>query len=567
MRIRFGMISKVVALAIVVSIASLGVFAAVAITKSAETKMSLRKESIARTSGLALAVVETGFPGARGEFTADGLVSKIIMKGPIDVGQHQVVDRIAQSLAGVATIVGRRDDGSYVRLSTTARREDGSRAIGVQVDRASPVVAALEARQPVVAPTRVGGIDYLTRWVPIVDPSGAVLGGIASGSSLASVQGSIADFNQTLTIIGIVAAIVSALAMWWVVRRQVSPLADLSAAAGKLAEGQIAVVIPHQALRDERGGLARSLEGLRNSLEERQRLEGQTAADRIREADRAKALGGIIESFRERIARTVSQVAARADQLDSTAASLAAGMGEARAQAGAASEAAAQSGTQAQTIAAAIVQLTATAEEIRRQASEMAGAYEKTAATVEGTVQEVQKLSDSANDVANVITLIGTIAEQTNLLALNATIEAARAGEAGKGFSVVASEVKALAAQTKRATEQISSKIIAIQDATNQTVQAINSIATATSGNVQATGIIRTSIDEQTAAFGEIAKAAATSVEGTAVTGRQVNEMLNRVDSTEETSRAIASVAGELAQDVVNTRAVVDEFLQRVQAA
>ena len=143
MRIRFGMISKVVALAIVVSIASLGVFAAVAITKSAETKMSLRKESIARTSGLALAVVETGFPGARGEFTADGLVSKIIMKGPIDVGQHQVVDRIAQSLAGVATIVGRRDDGSYVRLSTTARREDGSRAIGVQVDRASPVVAEI----------------------------------------------------------------------------------------------------------------------------------------------------------------------------------------------------------------------------------------------------------------------------------------------------------------------------------------------------------------------------------------------------------------------------------------
>ncbi len=246
----------------------------------------------------------------------------------------------------------------------------------MQVDRASPVVAALEARQRSCPDTRWRH-RLLTRWVPIVDPSGAVLGASPAAPSLASVQGSIADFNQTLTIIGIVAAIVSALAMWWVVRRQVSPLRTSAPQPASLPKARSPSSFRIWTCATSARGARAASPAARGPEEQprgAQRLEGQTAADRIREADRAKALGGIIESFRERIARTVSQVAARADQLDSTAASLAAGMGEARSQAGAASEAAAQSGTQAQTIAAAIVQLTATAEEIRRQASEMAGA-------------------------------------------------------------------------------------------------------------------------------------------------------------------------------------------------
>ncbi len=142
-------------------------------------------------------------------------------------------------------------------------------------------------------------------------------------------------------------------------------------------------------------------------------------------------------------------------------------------------------------------------------------------------MQEVQKLSDSANDVANVITLIGTIASRPTAGA-ERPIEAARAGEAGKGFSVVASEVKALAAQTSALTRADLLEDHRHPGRHQQTVQAINSIATATSGNVQATGIIRTSIDEQTAAFGEIAKAARDQRRGHRVTGRQVKRCCTR---------------------------------------
>ncbi|MBY0363589.1 MAG: methyl-accepting chemotaxis protein [Phreatobacter sp.] len=446
------MVAKIVALLTIVCVVSIGVFAVVATDVNTDSKMSLQSESIARTSAVGLTVIERAWNGARGELDSNGLVRRIVLSQPLAVGNHEVVDQVAALLRGVSTIVERQTDGSFVRVSTTAKREDGSRAIGLKVDPASPIVRALSAGEPIIAQSRVGQVDFLTRWVPIFGASGTLVGGIATGSSLAAVQESIVSTNSLLTLVGLGLAICSAFIVWLVTRLQMRPIVTLAVTSERLAGGDADTPVPHTGLSDERGALARSLEKLRGSLIERATLEAAAAAASERDLKRAETLRASVGEFNKSIADVVAGVQARAGRLDKTASSLQSGMTRAERQVHDAVAATSSSVTQIQSIASAIEELNSSAEEIRRQTSGMTSANTSTSALVVSAVGEVKKLASNAQDVSEVVMLIRAIAEQTNLLALNATIEAARAGDAGRGFAVVASEVKQLASQTAKAT-------------------------------------------------------------------------------------------------------------------
>jgi methyl-accepting chemotaxis protein len=181
--------------------------------------------------------------------------------------------------------------------------------------------------------------------------------------------------------------------------------------------------------------------------------------------------------------------------------------------------------------------------------------------------ERMKGLADAATRIGNVIALINHIASQTNLLALNATIEAARAGDAGKGFAVVAAEVKTLASQTAKATDEISSQINAIQSATDEAVTAIRSIA-ATIADINAIAMtIASAVGEQAAATEEISRNVQEAARGTSDIGQEIVGVTDAARQTGDTAGSVLAAANDLSLRCEDLRTQVDQFLHGVRAA
>ncbi|OYW09143.1 MAG: hypothetical protein B7Z53_03505, partial [Rhodospirillales bacterium 12-71-4] len=235
--------------------------------------------------------------------------------------------------------------------------------------------------------------------------------------------------------------------------------------------------------------------------------------------------------------------------------------------AAAVSESAQQARSNVNTVAAAAEELTTSFAEVTRQirlGSEKAGAATTAA---EGAGRTVRGLSEAADRIGAVVQLINDIAGQTNLLALNATIEAARAGEAGKGFAVVASEVKALAAQTAKATEEIGGQIAAMQAETRRTVEAISAIAHIIQEVGEATGLISDTAGQQSQATQEIGRAVADAAGDTSATSEHAAGVSEDAERTGQAAGNLRGASAELARQAETLRGRVDGFLGAIRAA
>jgi methyl-accepting chemotaxis protein len=192
---------------------------------------------------------------------------------------------------------------------------------------------------------------------------------------------------------------------------------------------------------------------------------------------------------------------------------------------------------------------------------------EKAVGEAERTNSEINGLDQAAKRIGDVVKLITAVAEQTNLLALNATIEAARAGEAGKGFAVVASEVKALAGQTAKATEEISAQIDAMQQATVRSVDAIGSIQRIIVEVGEITTTIAAAVTEQGAATQEIARSADTASRRTRDTADEVGRVGQATDATRKEAASVKAVAENLGVSARGIRSQVEKFFHNLRAA
>jgi methyl-accepting chemotaxis protein len=219
-----------------------------------------------------------------------------------------------------------------------------------------------------------------------------------------------------------------------------------------------------------------------------------------------------------------------------------------------------------ETAAVAADELSHSIAEISRQLQHTSDVVNLATGEARATDGEIASLASGAQKIGDVIKLIRTIAGQTNLLALNATIEAARAGEAGKGFAVVASEVKSLAVQTAKATEEIASHILAVQDSTAGAVEAIRQIATRMNEINEYTTAVAASVEEQNAATGEISHNVASAAQGT----NQVVAVLDEVVGAAAETRSSAEVVRDASQSaeaaVAKLRFEVEDFLAKVAA-
>ncbi|MFC4167569.1 methyl-accepting chemotaxis protein [Teichococcus aestuarii] len=350
-------------------------------------------------------------------------------------------------------------------------------------------------------------------------------------------------------------------------RRLVQPLRALTATLSRIAQGSLEVAVPGHARTDELGEMARAIETLREGS--RQRLAMQQAQQQAQQAEleRAKRVDLLLNHFEEETAGMLRVVASAATELDATAASMAGIAQDGTRHAGDVAEAARQASANVQTVAAAAEELAASIAEVARQVRDGAGQARSAVAAAERAGQTVRGLSDAADRIGDVVKLIADIASQTNLLALNATIEAARAGEAGKGFAVVASEVKNLASQTAKATEEIGQQIAGMQTETQRTVQAIGAIAGIIEGLNRATAQVAEAAGQQAEATQEIGRAVAEAATGTDAASRHAMGVSVDAERTGTAAGEVRAASGELAQRSEALRGQMERFLSAIRAA
>ena len=262
--------------------------------------------------------------------------------------------------------------------------------------------------------------------------------------------------------------------LWIAVRRVTSPLLDLAKAMHELAQGNRDIQIGSLDRTDEVGTMAKSVEVFRSNASERERLEAETRRAAVERVTRDLALA---ENFEATIKGVVEAVLASSATLHSSVSSMTITADATSRQTSTVAAASQQASGNVQAVAAAVEELSATGAEISRRVSDSILIAERAVTEANRTNGTVQGLADAAEKIGKVVVMINDIAGQTNLLALNATIEAARAGDAGRGFAVVASEVKSLASQTAKATEEIGAQISGMQQVTKEAATAIGSIS------------------------------------------------------------------------------------------
>jgi methyl-accepting chemotaxis protein len=389
----------------------------------------------------------------------------------------------------------------------------------------------------------------------------------AAGEHAASQRGSAQrDLAVNLALLLLALALAGG-SMVAVSRRVIRPLHQIQDAMLKVAGGNLDVEVSFANRQDEIGALAGALGTFKQNAVEKARIEDEQHTRHAQAAERQKAVEGHIGAFEGQMREALEALAAAAKQMRATSDGMSGTAAQTNDQVHRAAAASEEASTNVQTVAAASEELSASIGEISRQVGHAASIAGRAVEETKQTDGTVQGLAESAGRIGEVVKLISDIAEQTNLLALNATIEAARAGEAGKGFAVVASEVKSLATQTAKATEDIAAQIAAIQSVTQDAVEAIRRIG-GTIGEVSTVATsIASAVEEQGAATQEITRNTQEAARRTKDVSENIAGVTEGADATGAAADGVKSAAEALGQRAEQLRGQVTEFLGKIRAA
>jgi len=374
----------------------------------------------------------------------------------------------------------------------------------------------------------------------------------------------VAERHQLAWLLGLVGVGISAVigTVILVLGRSIArPATDLTAAMRRLADGDYTVEIPGHTRGDELGSMAVALAVLRDAAQERHSLEQQVARERSARDRRQSAMEQHARDFSGSIAGVMQNLTQSAEAMRDAADLVTEAVGKTRDRATTTAAGATESASNLGAVAAASDQMSASIGEISQQVSRVTNAARDAAARTTETDTRVSDLVAAADRIGNVVALITSIAGQTNLLALNATIEAARAGDAGRGFAVVAGEVKALAAQTANATEEIRGQIASIRDATASAASAVHGVSDAVQQMNEIALAIGSAVEQQAAATREIAGSVQLVSSATSQATMAMQEVCEVVAHADTASTQVSAAAQDVGATARGVTEEMDRFL------
>ena len=408
---------------------------------------------------------------------------------------------------------------------------------------------------------------------PVIDPVTEAVGRLIEvqlSVAKAEYEGAVATF-ATLVKISIgatLAAILLGTGFSLMIGRGIAgPVLALAGAMERLAGGDLSTDIPVSPHKDEVEQMERAMTVFKSGAIERARLEERQRTEQRERERRAAAIQTLTGQFDQTIGGMLDVVAGATTELEATSQAMSANADQTNRQAANVAAATEQASVSVQTVASAAEELSSSISEIGRQVAQSSRISQSAADEAARTNQTVKGLADSSARIGDVISLINDIASQTNLLALNATIEAARAGEAGKGFAVVAGEVKHLANQTTKATEEIGAQIGAVQSATNEAVAAIGGIVRRIEEINEIATAIASAVEEQAAATNEIARNVQQAASGTHEIAANIAGVTQAAAETGGSAGEVLSAARSLSREANDLKSVVGRFLNDVRAA
>ena len=499
----------------------------------------------------------------------DGVVERVEVPRMPEFNDHRTVDRATSYVGGNATLfVYDEAANQFVRRTTNVKKENGDRAVGTQLAADHPGQAILRRGEAYKGPAMLFGRRFYTAYQPVFNPAGKVVGIIYVGTAMAELDGMLWQAMDAMAIAAGIAALLALVATAILVRRITKPLKAVAETLTVLAEGRTDVEVQYADRHDEIGAIARTIDVFKTNRIERRQLEVERSNAEKSAIERRKAeLNQFVEGFRAKISGIIEQVMGSSGRFEEDAQRLSVTAHATAEMSGQSAGASRQASEHVRSAATASNQLSQSIVEISRRVQDSNNVAAEAVKQATATDERMAELSAAGDRIGDVVKLITSIAEQTNLLALNATIEAARAGDAGRGFAVVAQEVKTLAGQTAKATDEISSHIVNMQRATEESVDAIKAIGLTIERISEITGAISSAVEHQGEATQSIAHGVEAAAGGTVDVAENIERVAQGASETETTSSQMLQSAKALSEVSVHLRDEVEKFLDSVRAA
>ena len=517
---------------------------------------------------VAATIFQDNYPEFSMKISEDGETTDLVIPEIPDLSSHELIDSIGAATGQTATVFALVPaEQDFVRVSTNIIKPDGNRAVGTMLGKGSAAYEPIMSGNTFRGEALILGTEYVTQYSPIKSPSGDTLGILYVGIKKAEVAAVAGEIETRIAIVGFIVAISSTILLLLLLRWQLGPLRDLGQTISRFVERDFSEEVSFSDRKDEIGLIANGLLRWRETAEQIEEAEtARVEAEKRAEEQRMEQRNRLAHELEQSIGQIVASVRQSSSGMQQSTELMRESANHSLSQSQHVSEAANESAQSVQTVAAATEELSASISGIGDQVRESTSIAETAVEEASRANEMVGGLAEAAERIGEVVSLINDIAAQTNLLALNATIEAARAGEAGKGFAVVAQEVKNLANQTAKATDEIAQQIGGIQDETKVTVEAIEKVThTISSINEIAAGI-STAVSEQNSAVSEIANSATSASSGS----NEVVSNMNEIHKAAANSGAAASELDEnvnaMAKQIDSLQKTVSNFLSQLRA-
>lgn len=390
---------------------------------------------------------------------------------------------------------------------------------------------------------------------------------LVAQESVAEVTAPLNQMRNTMLAITVVLLLLVAGAGYFVSRSITDPISELTGDMTRLADGDLEIKLVGLNRVDEIGDMSRAVEIFKTNAIERVKLEEAQASEQLAKEDRARRIEEMISNFDQSMNQMLGTVSAAATEMEGTANSMTSTAEMTNGKAQNVASASEEASSKVQFVAQIAEEMATSINEIQHQVVQSNEVGARATKAAEAANQKIEGLSDAARQIGEVVGLIQDIAEQTNLLALNATIEAARAGEAGKGFAVVASEVKELANQTAKATDEIGQQITGVQASTNEAVSAIKQVTSTIAERNEISLIIAESVKDQHGATVEISTNVQNASASTSEVGSNIADVTAAATESAHAASEVLAAAGELASQSEKLKSTVDGFLGDVRSA